>query len=417
VTQPSVIDIRRGRVAVSALFFCQGFAFAALITRIPAIQEAFALSEGALAGLLALVPILAGVGSVVAGHLAVRYHSAVVLRVCGLLVSASLVLVGAATTVASFPLLLAALVLLGFGLGSVDAAMNMQGIAVQALSGHTVMASFHAWWSLATILGAVAASVAAGTSLPLVGFMVIIAAVLIPLQLLAGPRLVHERIADLPGADPLQSGAVPWRPLLVFGTAVVIAFVVDSSVSNWSAVDLVSVLGASESVAALAYAAYAVTMLAGRVVTDRVVTRIGAPPVIRAASLTTALGLVGVALAPDPGWAIAAFAVVGLGISPILPLAFVAASRHDPGHTGVAVARVNVGNYIGFVLGAPLVGLIGEFSSLRVGFGVLAVVALGILFTAPSFTGPSFTGPSVTGPSVTGPSVTGPSVTGGSLGD
>ena len=78
-------------------------------------------------------------------------------------------------------------------------------------------------------------------------------------------------------------------------------------------------------------------------------------------------------------------AIIGLGISPVLPMAFVAASHHDPGHTGIAVARVNVGNYIGFVIGAPLVGLIGEFSSLRVGFAVLVVAAVGIAVTARSF--------------------------------
>jgi predicted MFS family arabinose efflux permease len=46
---------------------------------------------------------------------------------------------------------------------------------------------------------------------------------------------------------------------------------------------------------------------------------------------------------------------------------------------------VNIGNYIGFVVGAPLVGVIGEFSSLRVGFAVLVLVALGISMTAKSF--------------------------------
>ena len=385
-TQPDLSEVRRSRVAVSALFFCQGFAFAALITRIPAIQEAFDLSEGGLAGLLALVPVVAGVGSVVAGQLAVRFHSDIVLRVCGLLVSASIVAVGAATTAASMPLLLLALALVGFGLGSVDATMNMQGVAVQGLSGRSVMASFHAWWSLATILGAVAASVVAATALSLLGFMAIVAVLLVPVQLWAGPRLLHDRVADDAGPDPLAaSDAVPWRPLLVFGGAVVMAFVIDSSVSNWSAVDLVSVLGATESVAALAYAAYALAMLCGRLVTDRLVMARGSGRVVRTASLIAAVGLVGVAVAPGQWAAIAAFAVVGLGISPVLPLAFVAASRHDPQHTGVAVARVNVGNYIGFVLGAPLVGLIGEFSSLRVGFGVLAVVAVGITLTAGAF--------------------------------
>ena len=186
--------------------------------------------------------------------------------------------------------------------------------------------------------------------------------------------------------DPLAaSAAVPWRPLLVFGFAVVLAFIIDSSVSNWSALDLTDVLGASESLAALAYAAYAVLLLIGRSVADRLVIRRGAPWLIVAGGFVAAAGLAVVALAPSAVVAIGGFAVVGLGISPILPLAFVAASEHDPAGTGIAVARVNVGNYVGFLLGAPLVGVIGEFSSLRWGFGVLVLVSLAIAATAPAF--------------------------------
>lgn len=374
------------RVAVSTAFFCQGFAFASLVTRIPAIQDTFNFSEGGLAAILAAVPIVAGVGSVAAGLLAVRFHSAVVLRVCAVLVSGALVVVGAATTAGSFPGLLAGLGLLGFGLGSVDATMNMQGIGVQALLRRSVMASFHAWWSLATILGAVAASVAAGTSLSLLGFFGAIALVLIPAGLVASTRFVRGEAADEAAPDPLAaSAAVPWRPLLIFGFAVVCAFIIDSSVSNWSALDLTDVLGSTESVAALAYAAYALFMLVGRMFADRIVGRRGSQWLITVGGLTAAVGLVVVAVAPTALVAIAGFAVVGLGISPVLPLAFVAASHHDPGNTGIAVARVNVGNYIGFVLGAPLVGVIGEFSSLRVGFAVLVLAAIAIAASARSF--------------------------------
>ncbi len=173
--------------------------------------------------------------------------------------------------------------------------------------------------------------------------------------------------------------------LLVFGFAVVLAFIIDSSVSNWSALDLTDVLGATESVAALAYAAYALFMLIGRTFADRLVGRRGVQWRITAGGVLAAAGLIVVALAPSAIVAIAGFAIIGLGISPVLPMAFVAASHHDPGHTGIAVARVNVGNYIGFVIGAPLVGLIGEFSSLRVGFAVLVVAAVGIAVTARSF--------------------------------
>ncbi|MCB9424958.1 MAG: MFS transporter [Actinobacteria bacterium] len=374
------------RLAVSTAFFCQGFAFAALITRIPAIQDQFGFSEGGLAMILAAVPIVAGVGSVLAGLLAVRFHSAVVLRVCALIVAGGLVAVGAATTSGSFPGLLVALALMGFGLGSVDATMNMQGIGVQALVGRSVMASFHAWWSLATILGAVAASVAAATTLSLLGFFATVAVVLVPVGLIASMRFVRSHEADEAAPDPLAaSAAVPWRPLLVFGFAVVLAFIIDSSVSNWSALDLTDVLGATESVAALAYAAYALFMLIGRTFADRLVGRRGVQWLITAGGVLAAAGLIVVALAPSAIVAIAGFAIIGLGISPVLPMAFVAASHHDPGHTGIAVARVNVGNYIGFVIGAPLVGLIGEFSSLRVGFAVLVVAAVGIAVTARSF--------------------------------
>lgn len=370
------------RAAVSTAFFCQGFAFAALVTRIPALADRFGFSEGQLALLLAVVPIVAGLGSVAAGALSVRFGSRRLLRWCAVLVATALVAVGAAPTV---PTLVAALVALGVGLGSVDATMNMQGIAVQALLRRSVMASFHAWWSLAAILGALLASVAAGTSGPLVAFFAAIAAVLIPIGLIASRGYVRSATADSAGPDPLATSSVPWRPLLVFFAAVVAAFVIDSSVSNWSALDLTDVLGASESVAALAYAAYAVCLLVGRSVTDRIVIRTGAPMVIAGAGTLTAAGLVMVAVAPTSLFAIAGFAVVGVGISPILPLAFVAAAEHDPAGTGIAVARVNVGNYVGFVLGAPLVGIIGEVWNLRVGFAVLVAVALCIVACARAF--------------------------------
>ncbi|MEZ5117055.1 MAG: hypothetical protein R2737_12390, partial [Candidatus Nanopelagicales bacterium] len=57
----------------------------------------------------------------------------------------------------------------------------------------------------------------------------------------------------------------------------------------------------------------------------------------------------------------------------------------DPGATGRAVARVNVFNYVGFVLGAPLVGLVAEGTSLRWGFAVLVPVALVLVLMAGAY--------------------------------
>ena len=100
------------------------------------------------------IPIIAGVGSVLAGALAPRYGSRVILRVCGPLVPLGLVLIGYA---GSIPVLLVGMVVVGFGLGSVDASMNSQGSRVQDGLGRSVVASYYAAFSLAGLVGARAA--------------------------------------------------------------------------------------------------------------------------------------------------------------------------------------------------------------------------------------------------------------------
>ena len=61
------------------------------------------------------------------------------------------------------------------------------------------------------------------------------------------PYLTDDERAELDRLLALDLARVPWRPLLVFGAAVVIAFVIDSSVSNWPAVSLSSLTGCSAS--------------------------------------------------------------------------------------------------------------------------------------------------------------------------
>src|SRR5690606_9857208 len=67
------------RVAVAAAFFAQGFVFISLTTRLPRFLDRWGLDEVALSGLLLMMVLLAGVGSLVAEHAARRTGSAVLL--------------------------------------------------------------------------------------------------------------------------------------------------------------------------------------------------------------------------------------------------------------------------------------------------------------------------------------------------
>lgn len=385
----------RSRLAGSVAYVGQGLCFASLVTRIPTLQDRFDLTDSSLALLLVIVPIVAGVGSILAGTALARVGSAPVLRVLGPLTPLALVCVGFSQ---SLPLLVASLVVIGFALGAVDAAMNAQAISIELKYARSLMGSFFAVFSLAGIVGATLAAVAAGSSLSLGLFFLLVAIVIIPCQLVVGPWLMRGRVelsGQVDDVSPEHPSAakphVPWRPIVVIGIALTCVYVADSAASNWSAVYLNEGLGSSESIAALAYGMYALTTLIARTFVDRGVMSRGPVLLVRIGASVGVLAAALVALAPSPLWGLVAFGLLGAGIAPVIPLAFTAAAQHDELGTGVAVARVNVFNYVGFVVGAPLIGVVADLSSLRWAFAVLVPVLLVVVLLAPAFrtrTGP-----------------------------
>ncbi len=379
----------RSRRAGAVAYAAQGVCFAALVTRIPTLQDRFELSDTSLAGLLALVPIIAGVGSVVAGTLIARVGSAPVLRITGPVVPLALVAVGFSPTI---PLLIGALMVIGFGLGSVDATMSAHAVSVESRYRRSLMGSFFAVFSLAGIVGAGLAAIAAETSLSLGAFFLILAVVVIPAQLLAGPRLLKGRVEidgtvddvspEHPSRDAIR---IPWRPIIIIGIGLAAVYIADSAASNWSAVYLTDTLNSAESIAALAYGFYALTTLAARTFVDRAVTTRGPVLLVRVGGSIAVVAAVLIAVAPSPAWGLVAFALLGLGVAPVIPLAFSAAAQHDPLGSGVAVARVNVFNYVGFVLGAPLIGIVADLTSQRWAFATLVPVLIVVVLIAPAF--------------------------------
>ena len=85
------------------------------------------------------------------------------------------------------------------------------------------------------------------------------------------------------------------------------------------------------------------------------------------------------ALRLGAGVALVGFALAGAGLGLGAPLCFAAAGALDPDNADAVVARLNVFNYGGTLLGAVLVGVVSGFSSLRVGF--LIPIALVLVIT------------------------------------
>ncbi|MFD6326008.1 MFS transporter [Streptomyces sp. NPDC058442] len=383
--------LRRGRASLAFGFLVQGVAFALLVTRIPAIQNRYGVSDALLPVFLAAVPVLAGIGSVTTERLVRRVPASRVLRWSQPVVLLALLGVGAGERLVGLAVSLA---VFGLAVGALDASMNMLGVSLQRAYGRSIMLSFHAAYSLGGIAGASLAWVGAHGQWALWVSYLPVVLVLMPAVLVGsrwyvdgeGGGPVTEAVGKAGGAG----GAVAFKLLLPLCVVMTVAYIGDSTVSNWSAKYLQDVLGSSEQLATVPYNVYMVTTLLGRTLGDFGVRRFGAVVVVRVGALVAAAGFAVVAGAPGAWVGMLGFTLLGLGLCVLVPQTFAAAGRSafvlgGPGASDAAVARLNVFNYVGFLIGSPLVGTLGDAWSYRGAMLVPMVLVLVALVYARSF--------------------------------
>ncbi|MBL7259256.1 MFS transporter [Paractinoplanes lichenicola] len=354
-------------------YAAQGLGYAALVTALPQLKERQGVDDTFVSVILLLVCVAAAGGSMLADRVAARLGSRYALA-GGLLTVA----VGLGLTTVRTPLFMftAVLILYGVGLGAVDASLNMQGVLVQTRLGRSVMNRLFAAYTAAAILaallmsafaaGGAGASVAVGVA-ALFAFLYVVSAwrFLEPARTLAVP-------ADSPSAGTRH---IIW----ICGAFVLTGFLADSAVSTWSSIYLDSLV-APAAVVPLGYAAYQATVLLSRLTGDHLVPRIGRTAAATGALLVCALGCALVTAVPTIAAAITGFALTGLGVGLLIPLAFSAAGEATPGRSDAVLARVNLFNYAGALLGAVVIGALSEPIGLRWAF---LVPVLGLLLTLP----------------------------------
>ncbi|MGW0205700.1 MFS transporter [Streptomyces sp. NPDC003233] len=377
--------LRRGRASLAFSFFAQGATFALLVTRIPAIQDRYGVSDALLPAFLAAVPILAGVGSVTTEQLVRRIRPSRLLRWSQPVVLLALLGAGAGGHIAELAVALGAF---GLAVGALDASMNMLGVSLQRSYGRSIMLSFHAAYSLGGILGASLAWGGAHWHLALWVSYLPVVAVLLPATLVGSRWYVDgdpAPVGEDQDQDQGRGTGVVFKLLLPLCLVMTFAYIGDSTVSNWSAKYLKDVLGGSEQLATVPYNVYMVTTLLGRAIGDLGVRRFGAVAVVRLGTLVAAGGFAVVASAPGAWVGMLGFTLLGLGLCVLVPQTFAAAGRLFPGASDAAIARLNIFNYVGFLIGSPLVGALGDAWSYRGAMLVPMVLVLVTLVYARSF--------------------------------
>lgn len=360
---------------LSGCFLAGGLGFGLWGANLPALGRKAALSEAE----LGLVLLSFAVGAVIAMGLA----PALIRRLGpGQTASAAAGLFGLSLILVSVPVTMLAVAgvaaCMGGFFGLLDVSMNEKAAAVEKAAGRPVMSSFHAVFSLGTLLSALAYAGLVRAGLPaelcvrIMG-LAVIAAALAGWTGLRGGDAVPA--AATGGKAPAARGQPDRRTVLMLGAVAFLAFLSEGAILDWIAVYVVRVVGLADSSGALAYAAFAVAMTLGRFLGDRVRQRWGAPRVFRAGALMLIGGLAGVLLFPSLPVLIAGMMICGFGNANLAPLLFLQASHLGERDGGRSMSTVLTMGYAGILVGPAVIGFLAEGLGLR---GSLWVVVLAL---------------------------------------
>jgi len=396
---------RVARNAVMAVFAVNGFAFASVVSRLPAIRGALHLDPGG----LGLVLLAMSSGAVLAlpssGPIVHRLGPGRAVLAGASLMSVGLVLAALAPEAlgASVPAIVVGFFAVGVGTGVWDVSMNVEGADVERHLGRPIMPRFHAAFSLGTVAGALVGSAAAwahlGVAVHVLPLVVLVyATVVVSVRVFlpshaggarsAGPGTSADADADADAgssADRRRSGtALAWRErrTLLIGLMVLGMAFAEGSANDWLAVGYVDGFRASQALAAAGYGVFVAAMTLGRLTGPAVLQRLGRVLTVRGGAVLVLGGVLvfvlGAAVsegaasagavsggAVSGGSRVAGLAVGtvgavlwGLGASLGFPIGMSAAAD-DPARSAARVSVVASIGYVAFLAGPPLLGTLG----------------------------------------------------------
>ncbi|MCX7305759.1 MAG: MFS transporter [Hyphomicrobiales bacterium] len=368
----------RGRWAVAAIFFVNGFVTGSWAPQIPVFLTRLGITEFTL-GLLILLFGAGAVSAMVwAGHLIPKHGSRKVVVLFAVTGSFGLLLVALAPNVL---LAAAAMYLFGGMIGAMDVSMNANAVTVERKLGRAVMSSSHGFWSLGGFVGGgLGGIVIQNYGHVLHGAAVSLAAITITLAAL------RYLIADLPVAQEHRKFVLPKRAsIYVIGIMALLTMNSEGAVLDWGALYLRQELGSDIATAGFAFGAFAGAMAVMRFLGDSVRNRLGAVATFRISAVVASAGMLVAGLSPWPWLTISAFSISGLGIANMVPILFSAAGNQTGVSPGAGMSVVTTMGYSGILVAPSIIGFVAE----RTGFSpiYMAIAALlALVFLASGIT-------------------------------
>jgi fucose permease len=366
--------------AVYTVFIANGFVLASWASRIPQVRDGLQVTPAG----LGLILLSAAIGSLIAmplsGMVVTRLGEARTVAIMALILATGLATVAVGSRFGVFPVVVG-LFLLGFGNGTWDVAMNVQGARVEQGLGRTIMARFHAAFSLGTVLGALIGTGMVALQVPVLFHLLAVAVLAAVVVTTAVRRFLP---AALPPSTSEQKSKrshplAAWIELrtVLIGLFVLCMAFTEGTGNDWLAIATIDGYRAAPALGSFAFAVFVAAMTGGRWFGPGLIDRFGRVPVLRASALSALVGLLLVVFGHSLPIAIVGAALWGLGAALGFPTGMSAAAD-DPLRAAGRVSVVASIGYLAFLAGPPLIGFLGD----RVGVLRALTVAAALLVIA-----------------------------------
>jgi MFS family permease len=376
-----LIDAKKRRLALFALFLLPGLAWSSWITRTPDVRDQLGATTAEMGLILFGLSVGSILGVLASGPLTARLGARPVIGVGVSLVVLSMFTVGIGTAVAQPVLVAAGLLIFGAGMGAAEIAMNIEGAEVERLLNASVLPALHGSFSLGTVIGSLLGIVSTAADIPVLWHLTVIGVVELIIVVVFF-RLIPAGTGRLvkvatPAAGRATGGGV-WtdRRLLLIGVIILAMAMAEGSANDWLPLLMVDGHGFDATSGSIIFTAFAVAMTVGRFTGGWFLDRFGRTKVMRVCVTLAGIGLALVIFSDNAVVAGCAVVLWGLGASLGFPVTISAAGESGPN----AAARVSVVatiGYVAFLVGPPLLGFIGEANGLRT--ALLVVLGLVVL--------------------------------------
>lgn len=365
------------QIKVFGAFFIYSFTMGSLYPRLPAIQSAMNVGEGALG--------LALIGAAFGTLISLTFAGPLIGRIGyrrTLLTAIPLLSVFYAISVwAQGPLMFFLLLVpVGMTIGCIEIIINLEADRVEHAIGRRIMNRAHAFWSFGFFTAGLAGSFIAQTGLSPQAHLAIMVPVVTVVSLLLLGRFEPAEHRAGGSTEAVPRFARPTSAILVLVSVCLSAMILEGAGIDWSAIYMRNEFGATPFWAGFAVALGAGAQAVTRFFADSFVERWS--PVLVARTLLAISGIGALMVFFTPLWWLAyvGLALIGVGTSALFPLAMSAAAQRTDRPAAINVAALAQISFVSFLLGPPLLGYIAEHFGIRWAFGVgIPLVVLGLV--------------------------------------